>query len=184
MKMKKKFLIGILVFVIIMTCNCVYAMDTFLLRINTQGLGQIAITQEGKMPEFNSEYPMQTTSEKAVEGTKLVVGAKAGDGCKFVKWTNDGIEYSNDEIITIEMKKDMNLIAVFEFEGVERQENETDNNTDDLVKENENNEEVSNFNITIIFIIVGIVIVLGLSIISIKTKRKKNKKHSFDKRKD
>lgn len=60
------------------------------LSVNTEGQGQISIAEAGKTPEFNDEYPAQTAIEPAYIGLydSFVIGAKADEGYKFVKWKN------------------------------------------------------------------------------------------------
>lgn len=66
------------------------AVWTARLSVNTEGQGQISIAEAGKTPEFNDEYPAQTAIEPAYIGLydSFVIGAKADEGYKFVKWKN------------------------------------------------------------------------------------------------
>ena len=88
-----------------------------LLKINTEGLGQVKyfVNEENKT-EFNDEYPTQSAATKVEENTKVVVEAKPNEGWKFVKWTKDGKKYSTDSKVELTVKKDIELVAVFEVE--------------------------------------------------------------------
>ena len=93
----------------------VYAEENYLLKVNTEGLGQIAIAREGEILEFSEEYPMQTAGENAEEGTKFTIGAKASEGYRFLKWTRNGEDYSEEQVITVELTEEMEFVAVFEL---------------------------------------------------------------------
>ena len=85
------------------------------LKINTEGLGQIAYAPEGEAPEFDDEYPAQSAVQNLEAAATFVLGAKAEDGWKFVKWTKDGADFSTDEQITVEVTEDVEYIAVFDL---------------------------------------------------------------------
>lgn len=92
------------------------ATKVYTLFINTEGMGQIAYATNGDKPEFNDEFPVQSTQVSADENSSYVIEAKADDGYKFVKWTKNGDDYSTDSIIEVTVTEDMNLVAVFEAE--------------------------------------------------------------------
>lgn len=84
------------------------------LRVDTEGMGQIAYAEEGEEPEFNDEFPKQSAVENLEEPATRVLGAKADDGWKFVKWTKDGEDFSEDEQITVEIDRSTEFVAVFD----------------------------------------------------------------------
>ena len=86
------------------------------LKINTEGLGQIAYAPEGEEPEFDDEYPAQSAQLNLPEAGTYVLAAKADEGWKFVKWTKDGADYSTDAEITVEFTENADFVAVFESE--------------------------------------------------------------------
>ena len=88
----------------------------YTLFINTEGMGQIAYATNGDKPEFNDEFPVQSTQVSADDHSSYVIEAKADDGYKFVKWTKNGDDYSTDSIIEVTVTEDMDLVAVFEAE--------------------------------------------------------------------
>ena len=45
-----------------------------------------------------------------------MIKAKADEGWKFVKWTKDGTDFSEEPEITVEVSEDVEYIAVFETE--------------------------------------------------------------------
>ena len=86
------------------------------LRLNTNGLGQIAYAEEGGTPEFDDDFPTQSAQINMVEPAKYVLSAKADEGYKFVKWTKDDEDYSEEETIEIEVTESVEYRAVFETE--------------------------------------------------------------------
>lgn len=145
----------------------VYAADKYLLKVNTEGLGQIKIVAEDEEVEFSDDYPTQSAFENTEAGTKFKVGAKADDGWKFVKWTLDGSDYSEEEILTIEVDKDMELIAVFESEN----DDDSEFITDSAVEDEEVTSTNNNKNV-LIYVGIGAAVVLLLSSVVIVLKKK------------
>ena len=86
------------------------------LKINTEGMGQIAYGLEGEDIEFNDEFPEQSAMVNLTEPGTYVIKAKADDGWKFVKWMKDGEDFSEEADITVEAAEDAEYIAVFETE--------------------------------------------------------------------
>lgn len=149
----------------------VYAEDIYQLKVNTEGLGQINIVAESEEIQFNDEYPVQSAVQNTVEKTKFKVGAKADEGWKFTKWTLDGIDYSQDETIIVEVNSNMDLIAVFESD--DKKEITTD------VAPNEESTDVTTYGAkeskkdNNMFLYIGIssailVVIIGLTTLKIK----------------
>ena len=90
-------------------------MNGFLVIINTEGSGQIARAEEGRTFKFNDEYPAQSSVDHLADGTKLVIGAKPADGWRFVKWTLNGEDFSNETLLHYTVKGNANFLAIFEF---------------------------------------------------------------------
>lgn len=90
------------------------SMPLIKVNIDGVGMGQIAIGEDGGSPEFDDEYPMQSAFTHAEKGEKLKIGAKADDGSKFVKWTKDGEDFSEEKEIEIEVEGDVEYRAIFE----------------------------------------------------------------------
>lgn len=90
-------------------------MNGFLVRVNTEGFGQIART-DGEDLKFNDEYPVQSSVDHIADGTKLLIGAKAADGWKFVKWTMNGKDFSDEAVIRYIIHEDVEFVAVFDIE--------------------------------------------------------------------
>ena len=84
--------------------------------INTEGMGQIAYAEEGNKPEFNDEIPSQLAQISLTETQTYVLGAKADEGWKFVKWTKDGEDFSEEEQIIVKLDSSAVFVAVFENE--------------------------------------------------------------------
>jgi hypothetical protein len=86
------------------------------LMINTDGMGTIAYGLEGEDVEFNDEFPNQSTVVNLTEPGTYVIKAKPDDGWKFVKWTRNGEDFSEEPDITVEVAEDVEYLAVFEAE--------------------------------------------------------------------
>ena len=86
------------------------------LMINTDGMGTIAYGLEGEDVEFNDEFPNQSTVVNLTEPGTYVIKAKPDDGWKFVKWTRNGEDFSEEPEITVEVADDVEYLAVFEAE--------------------------------------------------------------------
>ena len=96
--------------------------NVYRLRLNTDGLGQVAHAKAGEEVKFEEEFPVQSEVESFDGPTKVKIAAKAEDGWKFVKWTQDGEEYSKEAEVEVEITADMEFRAVFELEDVEENE--------------------------------------------------------------
>ena len=167
--MKKKGFNFLVITLFLLGTFIVYAEEQYLLKVNTEGIGQIAIVKEGEILEFSEEYPMQTAGESAEEGTKFTIGAKASDGYRFLKWTRNGEDYSEQQVITVELTEEMEFVAVFELSD----------DDDYTIIEEDVREPKSNsiFNIPLILICgaITIAILAIIIIISILNKGKKKK---------
>ena len=88
------------------------------LKINVDGLGEIAFAAYGEEPEFVEGEPYQSSVVNIFEGqsNEYSLAARAAEDYKFVKWTKDGEDFSTEEKITVEVTEDVEYIAVFEME--------------------------------------------------------------------
>ncbi len=84
--------------------------------INTEGMGQVAYSTDGETPAFDDEYPQQSAQVMVEPSGEIVLGAKADEEWKFIKWTMNDEDYSTDEQITVTVTADMNLVAYFDVE--------------------------------------------------------------------
>ena len=90
----------------------------YTLQINTEGIGEVAYAPEGEEPEFDDEFPAQSSVKNIVEGdptTYVLAARETDDDYKFVKWTKNGEDFSTDQQITVEVTEDVEYVAVFEF---------------------------------------------------------------------
>ena len=88
---------------------------TFFLKAETEGYGQLCVVNEGEEIVFDDENPYTSSYHQMMEPEKFVLGAKAGEGWKFVKWTKDGEDFSTEEIIHVEVTEDVDFVACFEL---------------------------------------------------------------------
>ena len=86
------------------------------LMINTEGMGTIAYGLEGEDVEFDEDFPNQSTVVNLTEPGTYVIKAKPDDGWKFVKWTKNGEDFSEEPEITVEVAEGVEYMAVFETE--------------------------------------------------------------------
>lgn len=86
------------------------------LQINTDGMGTIAYGLEGEEIVFDEDFPKQDAMVNLTEPGTYLIKAKPDDGWKFVKWTKDGEDFSDESEITVEVAENVEYIAVFEAE--------------------------------------------------------------------
>ena len=86
------------------------------LMINTEGMGTIAYGLEGEEIEFDEDFPKQSAIVNLTEPGTYVIKAKPDDGWKFVKWTKNGEDFSEEPEITVEVAEGVEYMAVFETE--------------------------------------------------------------------
>ena len=91
------------------------APEYYMLLLNIEGRGQIADAPEGEDLVFNDRFPMKSSQATVDDQTTYVIGARADEGSVFVKWTKNDKDYSTDPIISVRLKKDTVLVAVFDY---------------------------------------------------------------------
>ncbi len=95
--------------------------ETVLIKANTEGVGIIAMSEDGSKPEFDEDYPTTSAFINTTKGSEVAFSARPKDDYMFVKWTNNGADYSKEAEIYITADTDMDLVAVFApdngFEG-------------------------------------------------------------------
>ena len=160
----KKIIYFLICILFLTETSLVYAKDKCSLKVNTLGLGQIVVVKEDEKIEFDDEHPKQSHHENAKEGTKFKVGAKAEGGYIFTKWMLDGKDYSEDEIIIVEVNKDMELIAVFEVD---------ENYEEEITATSSKPQKPSIKNSESPYIILGTSTLLALSAAIVALKKKK-----------
>lgn len=85
------------------------------LTINTEGMGEIAYAEGENAPEFEEGHPYTQAVVNILEAGKYTIAARTTEeGWKFVKWTRNGEDYSEDAQITVEITEDVDFTAVFE----------------------------------------------------------------------
>ena len=101
--------------------------DRILLKVNTEGMGQIVGDEMDDDPQFNDDTPFQSLALNVIPGNTVVIKAKADDGYKFAGWKNaaDGKIVSTDDTYYVTVNEAMELVALFE-----PIENNNDNNGD------------------------------------------------------
>ena len=125
------------------TANFDLDVDRVLLKVNTEGMGQIVGDENDDDPQFDDDRPMQSLALNVIPGNTVVIKAKADDGYKFAGWKNaaDGKIVSTDDTYYVTVNEAMELVAVFE-----PIENNNDNNGDNNDNNNGNNSNDGNNN--------------------------------------
>ena len=127
------------------------AAETFLIRINTEGPGQIAFTDDGTEPKADPDHPAQSAGLHAARGTGIRLAAFPDQGCVFLKWTKNGKDYAEDAQISFSAEEDVEFIAVFapesadQEEGKDKDQDHKDKGSKDKDKDNETDGAVSSF---------------------------------------
>ena len=88
--------------------------DLCLVKVETEGIGLVAVAQEGETLEFDESVTSSSSYLNVPKGTVLTIGAKDSvDDFKFTKWTKNGENFSEDYEITVTIDEPTDFIAVF-----------------------------------------------------------------------
>ena len=89
----------------------------YTMTINTEGLGEIAYAEEGVMDlRFDDEFPSQSAYVNMEKAGSYTIGARENEeGWKFVKWTKNGEDFSEEPIVEVYVDEDSDFVAVFEY---------------------------------------------------------------------
>lgn len=88
--------------------------ELVLVQVNTEGLGEIAVSTDGQTPVFDEEYPISSHVTNVPKGTTLKLAARPQEeDYQFVEWAKDGELYSEEAEITVTADADAEYIAVF-----------------------------------------------------------------------
>ena len=87
---------------------------TIFVNINTEGNGNIEYAEGETAPEIDEEYPYQSAQINLAEPTIYSILAWPAEGWKFVKWTKDGEDFSEEALIKVELAESAEFVAVFE----------------------------------------------------------------------
>jgi hypothetical protein len=90
------------------------AAETVTIQVNTEGVGEIAVSEDGQAPVFDEEHSISSYVTNVPKGTSLTLSARTQeDGYQFSEWTKDGELYSEEAEITVTADADTEYIAVF-----------------------------------------------------------------------
>lgn len=87
-------------------------------KINTEGVGEIAWAYEDDEPEFDDEFPTQSAFVGDAYGQTIHIEARESDdveGFRFVRWNKDGVSFSTDRRIDVKVDGDAEYVALFEY---------------------------------------------------------------------
>ena len=91
----------------------------FAVTVNTKGDGQIAYAEGEAQPEFDDEFLSQSAYIGVEEPMTYTFAAKPEEGYKFVCWTYNGEDFSEDATVSFEVTEDVELVAVFMIAGTD-----------------------------------------------------------------
>ena len=89
------------------------AEDSVLVKINTDGPGYIAFSEDGTKPEFDEEFPATSAFTHVKKGSVIGLSTRGEEGYQFVKWIRNGAYFSEETEITAPVEEDTEFIAVF-----------------------------------------------------------------------
>ena len=120
----KKLVTLLVLFVMLFATSCAangnQAEETeiVLIRVNVEGLGEIATTEDGSEPVFDEEYPFTSAAMNVYKGTTVGIATRTEyEDYQFVKWTKNGEDYSTDMFIYPTADEDAEYIAVYALAG-------------------------------------------------------------------
>jgi hypothetical protein len=89
---------------------------TIFVTVNTEGRGNIEYVEGTETPEPDPESPYQSAQINLDNPTEYTLLAYPDRGWKFVKWTKDGEDFSEEALITVELSETSDFIAVFDVD--------------------------------------------------------------------
>ena len=84
--------------------------------IKTNGIGQVAYSNDGGDVVFDEENPTTAITLNISGENEYTISAKGREGYHFVKWTKDGEDYSFDNEIDVTVNQTTVFTAYFEEE--------------------------------------------------------------------
>ena len=87
--------------------------DSVLIRINTDGLGEVASAEGDEQPVFDEQYQFSSSAMNVEKGTVINIACRPTNDWRFYKWTKDGEYYSNEQNITVTADAPAEYIAHF-----------------------------------------------------------------------
>lgn len=84
-------------------------------NVSVEGVGYFAYNA-GEEISAEAEYNWTNVVINVNEPENYSFDAQPEEGYKFVKWTKNGEDFSEDALITVEVTENIELVAVFEME--------------------------------------------------------------------
>ena len=82
--------------------------------VNTVGRGNIDYAEGEEAPEIDKEFPFQSAQINLAEPAAYTFAAWAEPGVRFVKWTKNGEDFSDEAQITVSLDESADFVAIFE----------------------------------------------------------------------
>ena len=155
----KKVIYGLFAFILLFVGILNVYADNALVKVTAKGDGNIVLVNDYEELKFDEKNPMDSVIETAQIGFKYKIGAKANDGSKFVKWTLNNKDFSTEEIVTIEVNEDMDLVAIFESLNPTTEDKE-EKETEEKTKKDEDNNMILYIGVAVGSFLLAFIIVL------------------------
>ena len=85
-----------------------------LVKVETEGIGQIATAQGEEELVFDDEFPVTSSYMNVVAGTQVKMAARQNNqDWMFVKWKKDDADFSTEAEITVTVDEPVSYLAVF-----------------------------------------------------------------------
>lgn len=89
---------------------------SIVVRVNVEGMGNIAYAEGETAPEIDPEYPYQSAQINLAEPAVHTLAAWADEGSYFVKWTKNGEDFSAEPTVTVNLDESADYVAVFDWD--------------------------------------------------------------------
>lgn len=88
--------------------------DPVMIQVNLgNGMGTLAFAEEGKTPEFEEGFPVQSMVNTVERNSVVELDARPDEEYQFLKWTKNDEFYSYDSRITVTVPEDVEYKAHF-----------------------------------------------------------------------
>ena len=88
---------------------------TIFVSFDTEGLGDFLYAEGESTDWIDDGFTFSFAQFNINEPETYTFKAQAWDGCNFIKWTKDGMDYSTEEQITVVLDESANYTAVFDW---------------------------------------------------------------------
>jgi len=87
--------------------------DAFTVKIKVDGKGSFEFTTDGSEPKIDPNRLTTEADAQVARGTKVNIVAQPEAPWVFVKWNKDGVYFSEDPKISVNVTEDVEFEAIF-----------------------------------------------------------------------